>query len=102
MGMKTTEVMEYEHGLYVWELPDGSMFKDEEGGVLSIPARFGDLTKISQLSKTAAHYGQPAGKAVFKQGARQVSKSEWEDQMERLLDGKVGDPYDLGNIDGQV
>ncbi len=102
-GMRLQEVLEYEHGLYLWQLPDGSFFKNEEGEYLSIASVIGDINRMNIIRKTAEHYGAPAGgKPVFKQGARQVSKSEYEYTMERFLDGKLPDEFDKGNVDGQV
>lgn len=101
--MNVKEVLEYTYGLYIWQNPDGSYFKNADGEFLSIPSKIGDIRRMSTLKATAEHYGAPpGGKAVFQQGARQVSKSEWEDHMERFIDGKIGDPYDKGNIQGEV
>lgn len=100
--MRITEIRETDDGLYVWKLPDGSLLGNSDGEYLSVASRIGDLTKIAALTKAAQSYGYPEGRAIFLAGRRKVTKSEWEDQMERLLDGKVPDPYDFGNVQGEV
>jgi hypothetical protein len=54
-----------EYGIYVWELPNGTTFQDDQGNTLNVPARKYDITKMKQLADAAAYWGKPEGKAVF-------------------------------------
>ncbi|NDB84199.1 MAG: hypothetical protein EB127_16005 [Alphaproteobacteria bacterium] len=75
------------YGIYVWRLPDGSIFADQDRNVLNIPSEKGDLTKISEIRKAAAHYGQPDGDAVFIPGVGRVSEEEYQQDLERMESG---------------
>lgn len=92
---KITVVEEHDWGVYIWETPEGVLV-DEQHRVLNIPAQKDDLRAMAKLQRAAASYGYPEGKAVFKPGRRRVSDSEYDDQMERLTEGKTPDPYDPG------
>lgn len=74
-------------GIYVWMLPDGSIFADQDKNVLNIPSERGDLTKIVEIKKAAAHYGQPEGQAVFIPGVGRLSDEEYEQDLERMNSG---------------
>ena len=37
-----------EYGIYVWELPNGTHFQDDQGNTLNVPARKYDITKMKQ------------------------------------------------------
>lgn len=95
-------VLDGDLGLYLWQLPNGKYLGDGDGNFLIIESRHGDLSKMAQISKAARYYGAQGGKPVFVSNARAVSQSEQEDQMERLLDGKTPDPYDLGALRDEV
>lgn len=75
------------YGIYVWRLPDGSIFCDEDKNVLNIPSERGDITKMVEIKKAAAHYGQPDGEAVFIAGVGRVSDEEYEQDIERMNSG---------------
>ena len=65
-NLKITKVKDNSpYGLYVWLLPDGNIFRDDDNNVLNIPSLKGDQEKIDIIAKAAASYGQPEGKAVF-------------------------------------
>jgi hypothetical protein len=86
------------YGLYLWEMPDGRVIADQDGNYLNIPGRPMDVFRMNQLAKYVREaLGITEGKAVFYANRRRVSQGEWEDQMERTLDGKMGDPIDPGN-----
>jgi hypothetical protein len=85
-------------GLYLWKMPNGKYFGNGEGDFLLIPARRNDLKAMTDLYHAAKHYGAVGGNAVFVANAREVTQSEQEDQMERMLDGKLPDPYDVGAL----
>jgi len=87
-NMKITKVTDKSpFGLYVWLLPDGSVFKDDDNNVLNIPSMYGDITKMSEIAKVAAAYGQPEGKAVFIPGVGRLTDEEYEQEKERVESG---------------
>jgi len=87
-NLKITKVEDRSpYGIYVWLLPDGNVFKDNENNVLNIPSMRGDITKMLEISKAAAHYGQPDGKAVFIAGVGRISDEEYEIDKERMENG---------------
>lgn len=96
MGLKP--VRDNEFGIYLWKLPDGKYFQDGEGNFLMIPSRYGDIANMADIAQKAKYYGQPVGRPVFIPNAREVTDGEHDDQMERMLDGKLPDPYDVGAL----
>lgn len=74
-------------GIYVWRLPDGSIFTDEDRNVLNIPSERGDITKMAEIRNAASHYGQPDGEAVFIPGVGRVSEEEYQQDVERMNSG---------------
>lgn len=88
----------YDWGLYFWRLPDGHLFKDEDGNMLNIPSMRGDLSKIAELRKAAAHYGQPEGEAWFYAGIRRATDEQYEEQKQRLKEGLIPNLDDLGAV----
>ena len=95
VNVKHIEKM-YDWGLYFWQLPDGHLFRNENNDLLNIPAQRGDLSKIAELAKAAAYYGQPEGKAWFYAGGKRVSDSEYSEQVDRLKEGYIPSVNDLG------
>lgn len=92
-------VRDNEYGVYLWKKADGKYFSNDSGEFLSIPARYGDLRMMKAIGDAARYYGVfEGGRAEFISGARQVSSNEYDDQMERMLDGKTPDPYDVGAL----
>lgn len=85
-----------EDGIYVWELPDGSVVSDGNGSLMNIPARKHDLEAISKITKAAAHYGFPEGKAKFMPGVRRVTDEEYSEQINRMKEGYIPSETDLG------
>lgn len=93
---KTFETDEADYGIYVWELPNGVFLKDGDGNHLMVgPVKKDNPKALTNLASAAKSYGYPQGKAVYLEGFRPVTQSEWEDQMERLMDGKIPDAADL-------
>jgi len=83
------------YGIYVWELPNGEIFKDDDGNVLNIPSLDGDLEKMKNIQQAAAYYGQPEGKALFVPGVGRVSEEEYQQDIYRMSEGET--PYgDIG------
>ena len=88
----------YDWGLYFWRLPDGHLFKDQDGNLLNIPSMRGDLSKIAELRKAAAYYGQPEGEAWFYAGIRRATDEQYEEQKQRLKEGLIPNLDDLGAV----
>lgn len=86
----------YEWGVYFWQLPDGHLFGDGEGNMLSINSMRGDLSKMAELRAAATHYGQPEGRPWFKAGVKQVSDATYSEQLDRLKEGYIPSTDDLG------
>jgi hypothetical protein len=89
----------YEWGLYFWRLPDGHLFKDDEGRMLNIPSVKGDLGQMTKLRQAAAHYGQPDGEPWFYPGVNRATDEEYEEQLDRLSQGLIPSLNDLGAVD---
>jgi hypothetical protein len=75
------------YGIYVWKLPDGSLFTDDYQNILNIPSERGDITKMAEIRKAAASYGQPDGEAVFIPGVGRVSEEEYQEDLYRMNNG---------------
>jgi len=88
----------YEWGVYLWQLPNGHLFHDGSGSFLSIQAYKDDLEAIGKLRKAAAYHGQPDGKPWWQSGGRQVSESEYSEQVDRLKEGYIPSMNDLGAV----
>lgn len=88
----------YDWGLYFWRLPSGHLFKDQDGNMLNIPSMRGDLSKIAEIRKAAAHYGQPEGEAWFYAGVRRATDEQYEEQRQRLKEGLIPNLNDLGAV----
>lgn len=93
---KVKIVEETDYGLYLWEMPDGSIVADDEKNFLNIPGRRGDMEKIKILTETVRSFGIHEGKAVFLSGHRRVTEEEYEYQKQRLEWGLVPDEMDYG------
>ena len=76
-------------GLYMWRLPNGKLFKDNDGNYLNIPAIRGDLEKIVILRQAAAYYGQPNGSPHFEPGVQRATEEEYREQNDRLAHGET-------------
>lgn len=91
--MKAVEEANY--GVYVWNVTNRGILVNEEGDPLRINSMRGDLKRIGELARTAAHYGFPDGEPVFWSGRRAISEGEYEEQMARHNAGQLADPYDI-------
>lgn len=88
--MRITKVVDNSpYGLYVWLLPDGNIFRDDENNVLNIPSLKNDIEKMQEIKKVAAAYGQPEGKAVFIPGVGRLTDEEYEQELERRDSGLI-------------
>ena len=88
----------YDWGIYVWKKQNGKWFTDGQGNVLNIPSMKGDISKIAELKKVAAHYGEPDGEAVFFAGLNRVSDEEYSEQKQRMAEGLIPNMNDLGAV----
>lgn len=93
---KVKIVEETDYGLYLWEMPDGSIVADDEKNFLNIPAQRGDREKIKILTDTVKSFGIHEGKPVFLSGHRRVTEEEYEYQKQRLEWGLIPDEMDYG------
>jgi hypothetical protein len=85
-------------GIYVWQLPSGKFFTDDEGNALSIESMKDDPSKMKQLSDAARYNGQPEGKAVFFPNVRKISDEEYSEQKDRMSQGLIPSNTDLGAL----
>lgn len=99
---KISVVEEDEYGLYIWVTDKGERVADSENRTMNIPSRKNDFHKMSLLAQAARAHGVEGGKPVFLSARRQVTDSEWEDQMARLKAGLIADPYDYNAIKGEL
>jgi len=96
---KTTIIPKmYDWGIYVWKRSNGKWFTDGQGNILNIPAMRGDIEKLAELRKAAAHYGEPEGEPVFFAGLNRVSEEEYSEQVERMKNGLIPSMNDLGAV----
>jgi hypothetical protein len=75
-----------EWGVCLWQLPDGTYLMEN-----------GDYLVVGEynITRAARSCGVTEGKPFWLPGFRKISDSEHDDQMERLLEGKVPDAADL-------
>lgn len=88
----------YDWGIYVWKRQNGKWFTDGQGNILNIPSMKGDITKIAELKKAAAYYGEPDGEAVFFAGLSRISDEEYAEQKQRMSEGLIPNLNDLGAV----
>lgn len=87
---KITEVKSNaQWGLYMWRLPNGKLFRDEEGNYLNIPSIKNDLEKIANIRQAAAYYGEPLGEPHFEPGVERATDEEYAEQVDRLKHGEI-------------
>jgi hypothetical protein len=91
-------IEEVNYGLYLWQMPDGSLIQDEDGNYMNIAAMKGDIRKINSLKQFAKHYGLEEGKPIWFSGHRQVTADEYEMQKQRLEWGLIPDELDVPAI----
>lgn len=82
-------------GICLWRLPSGGYIENSDGEYLSVGPCFIGLPKAEEnLTRAVRSMGVTEGQPFWLPGFRKVSQTEWEDQMERLLEGKVPDLVD--------
>lgn len=85
-------------GVYVWQMPNGAIVKNEHNEPMYIYAEFGDIKRQNQLRDAAKSFGITDGGPLFLPGHRPVTDDEYEEQKERLKQGLIPDEYDLSAI----
>lgn len=88
----------FEWGLYFWKLPDGHLFKDDEGRLLNIPSVKNDIGQIAKLRQAAKAYGQPDGEPWFYAGINRATDEEYQEQLDRLDQGLIPSLNDIGAV----
>ena len=94
---RASVVVEDEFGVCLWEMPGGLYLGDGEGHFLSAYGKVQDpIIEQKMLVAAVAHMGDEAreGKPFWMPGSRKVTDNEHDDQMERMLDGKIPDIAD--------
>lgn len=94
--MGTRVIDEIPYGVYVAKTAEGAYITNQDGDLLNIVAKKGDMKRISQLKAAAAHFGFENIKWEFRSGARRVTEEEFQEMLERQENGLIADPYDLG------
>jgi hypothetical protein len=83
------------------------LWQDDEGKILGLPTgeflcaesfTKGDKLVEEKMRQAARHYGVDTGSPIWHKG-RKVSAMEADDQMERLLDGKIPDEQEEVLVD---
>lgn len=97
-GVAQRNAVGFEWGLYFWQLPDGHLFKNEDGDPLNIPSIKGDEVQIQKLRDAAAYYGQPEGRPWFYAGVGRATDEEHSEQVDRLNQGLIPSLNDIGAI----
>ena len=92
--MKVTPIDEVNYGMYAWQMPDGSLVRNEEGAYLSIPSIRGDIRQIKKLKEAAKFHDLEDGHPIFFSGHRIVTDEELEEQKSRAQMGLVPDPLE--------
>ena len=100
IGKSKLQVIEknYDWGIYVWKKQNGKWFTDGNGSVLNIPAMKGDISKIAELKRAAAYYGEPEGEAIFFPGLNRITEEEYSEQKQRMAEGLIPNLNDLGAV----
>lgn len=89
------EIKEHSHGVYLWQMPDGSFVGDDDGHFFMISGLENDSTIINKLEDAVrSEFGIFEGGAKFFRGHRIVSDEEYEYQKQRMEWGLVPDPLD--------
>jgi hypothetical protein len=93
---KLSQVNETNLGVYIWQMPNGSFLVDEDMNFLSITAMRDDITAMARITEAAKNLGYGDGRPIFAEGRMKINDEEYEEQVQRLEDGEIPDPYDIG------
>lgn len=90
-------------GVCVWRFPDGTYLQNDGGDYLVAgPAMLHDKVVEKKMTLAAKSCGATTGSPFWLPGFRKISQSEWEDQMERLQEGKIPDAADIYRQSGEA
>src|ERR1051325_11016998 len=81
-------------GVCLWQKKDGSYIMDLDQNYLSAFGPINDPKIEYKMTQAAKECGVTEGKPFWLPGFRKISNTEWCDEMERLLDGKIPDHAD--------
>lgn len=98
VGQAQRNAVGFSWGLYFWRLPDGHLFKDDEGRLLNIPSVEGDIGQMMKIRQAAAHFGQPDGEPWFYAGVNRATDEEYQEQLDRLDQGLIPSMNDIGAV----
>jgi len=101
MNLNTTGksiVEEYSYGMYVWQLPDGTVLADDDDNVMNVFCMKGDRKAIAAITEAAKYWGFPEGQPTWWAGKRRINDEELEHQRAREAAGLVPDPFDFAAI----
>ncbi len=87
------------YGVCVWEIKDdtGVYLSDGDNRYLSLEGKLGEIVVEEKMRKAAGHYlgdRVKEGRPVWLPAFRKISDMEHDDQMDRLLSGKIPDEID--------
>jgi hypothetical protein len=82
-------------GVCLWQLPDGTYVMEDGNYLVCGPALIGNKKAEYNMTRAARSCGVTEGKPFWLPGFRIISDAEHDDQMERLLEGKVPDAADI-------
>ena len=81
-------------GVCIWIMPDGLPLSDGDG-VLSAEGMMHDPAIEKRVAEAAKYWtGSDEGSISWVPGARKITRSEHDDQSERLANGLTPDPYE--------
>lgn len=89
--------VEDQYGVCLWLMPDGGFLGDDDGRYLSLHGVLNSPITEDKMRRSALHYFGDVvlqGEPFWMPGSRKVTDNEFDDQMERLLDGYIPDPVD--------
>lgn len=98
-NMNITPIEEVTYGVYLWQMPNGSLVQDEDGNYLNIPAIKGDFRRINNLKRAAKELGLEEGSPIWFSGHRRVTEEEYQIQKMRMDMGLVPDELDVPAIE---
>lgn len=82
-------------GVCIWVLPNGKALMDADGNALSAEGFIDDLSIEVRVAAAGKYWsGSDEGNVAWIHGARKVSQSEREDQIARMNDGLIPDPFE--------
>lgn len=88
-------VPERTYGVCMWVLPNGQPLMDADGYVLSAEGFVGDHDIEQKVLEAGIYWsGSDEGEVAWVHGARKISNSERDDQVDRLNNGLLPDPFE--------